>query len=590
MITSLKKLYEYSRRFIVSFLIQFLTISAYSQTNLSFSVDSSATDFSDGLFENTYIINGDISIAPPERKITNAYKDNSLLREVYYLPNGDYLKIIGADFWSSDEKFFVQKYNAQGDSLSKKIRVNEDKYKHSRNSRMAIHQSGDFAIIWESHDRKYEAIAQFFDSNMNKIGENIRLNLEDNSVQTNLNPYIFWNKIDECYWMFYSLGSFDGGKNIAIKKFDKIGNQVGEQFYLNPETTLKYEAVESVSQSIGNDFVVSFNGSKEPVSSYSDIYLKHFSKNNEPDSDVIKVNDDTGSKMQVQSCVKWNSSDGYLVVWLDERNASEEGAYNVYGQFFKSPFTKIHKNYMINSLNSNFAYLPEILANEDTLTVSWLSWNSKARIYNTYAAKWYLNTSMSGSYISSVIDTKSEGTKYDKIWWENENIDSTRIRFQLRSANSLSALYNEDWYGPTALNEFYSDQTVKTINRVHNGHRFIQYKAIFQSGDITKNPILKAVKISYIKNQIPKKIVLLQNYPNPFNQFTTIPFLVPYKMQVSLSVYTIHGEFIKEIFKNELHADKYLIPFNFGHLASGIYVYVIKGSHFMATQKMVLVK
>ena len=50
----------------------------------------------------------------------------------------------------------------------------------------------------------------------------------------------------------------------------------------------------------------------------------------------------------------------------------------------------------------------------------------------------------------------------------------------------------------------------------------------------------------------PNKFFIASNYPNPFNPVTTIVFNIPETGQVSLSIYNVKGQKVKEILNEEL--------------------------------------
>ena len=97
-------------------------------------------------------------------------------------------------------------------------------------------------------------------------------------------------------------------------------------------------------------------------------------------------------------------------------------------------------------------------------------------------------------------------------------------------------------------------------------------------------------------NLIPSEYVLYQNYPNPFNTRTQIMFAMPQRGKVSLMVYNILGELVAEIISNQLYeAGYHHVGVEFGHLASGIYLYKLQtdfsgGQSFTETKKMILLK
>ena len=95
---------------------------------------------------------------------------------------------------------------------------------------------------------------------------------------------------------------------------------------------------------------------------------------------------------------------------------------------------------------------------------------------------------------------------------------------------------------------------------------------------------------------IPLEYVLYQNYPNPFNPKTNIMFALPQQGKVSLMIYNILGELLEEKISDQLYeAGYHQVSIDFGHLASGIYLYKLQinfsgRQSFSETKKMILLK
>ena len=72
----------------------------------------------------------------------------------------------------------------------------------------------------------------------------------------------------------------------------------------------------------------------------------------------------------------------------------------------------------------------------------------------------------------------------------------------------------------------------------------------------------------------PKMFSLRQNYPNPFNPSTTIGFDIAEQSVVSLKIFNILGQTVREVIQEQLYpAGIYSIKFNASDLNSGIYFY-----------------
>lgn len=102
------------------------------------------------------------------------------------------------------------------------------------------------------------------------------------------------------------------------------------------------------------------------------------------------------------------------------------------------------------------------------------------------------------------------------------------------------------------------------------------------------NPDIDKVMVSGIL--VPEKFELEQNYPNPFNPNTTIKFSIPKESQVTLLVYNMLGEKIKELKNEVMKAGYFDVVFDASNIASGVYLYRIKAGDFVQTKKMLLLK
>lgn len=83
---------------------------------------------------------------------------------------------------------------------------------------------------------------------------------------------------------------------------------------------------------------------------------------------------------------------------------------------------------------------------------------------------------------------------------------------------------------------------------------------------------------------------LHQNYPNPFNASTLITFDLAEASEVSLKVYNLIGQEIKELARGTLDAGRHVVSFNAADLPSGVYLYRLEAGDFTAQKKMILMK
>ncbi|MDZ7313673.1 MAG: right-handed parallel beta-helix repeat-containing protein [candidate division KSB1 bacterium] len=88
---------------------------------------------------------------------------------------------------------------------------------------------------------------------------------------------------------------------------------------------------------------------------------------------------------------------------------------------------------------------------------------------------------------------------------------------------------------------------------------------------------------------------LAQNYPNPFNPNTTIRFALPEAGNVTLAIYNIYGQLVRQLVSGEMKAGWHSVVWDAKddhgvRVASGVYLYVLKAGEFVAQRKLVLMK
>lgn len=95
----------------------------------------------------------------------------------------------------------------------------------------------------------------------------------------------------------------------------------------------------------------------------------------------------------------------------------------------------------------------------------------------------------------------------------------------------------------------------------------------------------------------PNDFTLKQNYPNPFNPTTTIPFDIPVRSDVTLTIYNINGQKVLEPLQRQTYnPGAYDVSVDLSGLASGVYIYrlFVRASSgqddALQTKKMTLIK
>jgi hypothetical protein len=90
---------------------------------------------------------------------------------------------------------------------------------------------------------------------------------------------------------------------------------------------------------------------------------------------------------------------------------------------------------------------------------------------------------------------------------------------------------------------------------------------------------------------MPTEFALYQNYPNPFNPTTTIAFDLPQGAQVTLRLFNVQGQLVRELIGGaSMNPGRHEISLDAAGLASGVYVYRLDAADFHSDRKLLLLK
>ena len=143
----------------------------------------------------------------------------------------------------------------------------------------------------------------------------------------------------------------------------------------------------------------------------------------------------------------------------------------------------------------------------DTIDLSGLGWSGPNFYYHMLFTSDGTGTPVldeisvifSTYYSSGTLTSSAYDSGYDSDWntvsFTVTEPSATDIKFQIRTAATEAGLSSATWYGPTSTTDYY--QTSGTaINSVHDGDRWIQYKAYFSDSGLS-TPTLSDITITY---------------------------------------------------------------------------------------------
>ncbi len=97
------------------------------------------------------------------------------------------------------------------------------------------------------------------------------------------------------------------------------------------------------------------------------------------------------------------------------------------------------------------------------------------------------------------------------------------------------------------------------------------------------------------EDDVPCSEFSLEAYPNPFNPTTRISFSLPVACDVTLEVFNLKGQLVRTLIDEKMPGGNHAVTwsgedFNGNHVASGVYLYRIKGGRYVSVKKMVMLK
>ena len=97
------------------------------------------------------------------------------------------------------------------------------------------------------------------------------------------------------------------------------------------------------------------------------------------------------------------------------------------------------------------------------------------------------------------------------------------------------------------------------------------------------------------RGYVPDTYVLSQNYPNPYNPVTSLGFGVPEPAHVTVMIYNILGQEVRELFRGHMQPGYQFMQWDGKDMygtpgPSGMYIVVMQAGEFIDTKKVILLK
>lgn len=152
------------------------------------------------------------------------------------------------------------------------------------------------------------------------------------------------------------------------------------------------------------------------------------------------------------------------------------------------------------------------------------------------------------------------------------------------------------------VNDLYAD-TSTSVTGVQLSHYSVTlppygtaiYIIATEEKHVVLPPLSPIVKIQSEIEQTPQTFALKQNFPNPFNPSTTIVFQVPRTSRVSLVIYNILGQKVRQLLQGVFPPGQHQVQWdgkneNGETLPTGIYILQMRAENFVSHRRVLLIK
>ncbi len=215
---------------------------------------------------------------------------------------------------------------------------------------------------------------------------------------------------------------------------------------------------------------------------------------------------------------------------------------------------------------------------------------------------WNGTTNKSGSLyvtwqpIIKPTQLRAQAQEIGKVFlsWIDNAENETGYTVERKLGDTTIAGQYEEIASLEANSQTYLDTTVSTDSLKYT-YRVQAFNADTVS-DYSNLAIVAVLTKIEVVDLIPDEYSLSQNYPNPFNPSTRVKYGIPSESRVRIVIYNSLGEVVTTAVNEIQKAGTYILEWDAGRLASGVYIYSLYAEeldgegNFSSIKKMILLK
>jgi hypothetical protein len=282
-----------------------------------------------------------------------------------------------------DSGVYAQRYSASGQPQGDEFQVNSMTTDRQRYPSVAMDQSGDFVIAWESYGQDgamYGIYAQRFNSSGVAQGGEFRVNTTTAGTQRGASVAIDSDGDFVVTWQ--SHGQDASGYGVYARRFNALGAPLGGEFRVNTLTAGDQRAPAAAMDDVGN-FVITWESENQDGSLYG-VYAQRYSASGIAQGGEFLVNLTTSDHQRFPT-LAMNGAGEFVVAWESIQDGS---GYGVYARRYSATGVALSGEFQANVTTSSEQRFPAVAINSTgDFAVAWESVGQDGSASGVYARR-----------------------------------------------------------------------------------------------------------------------------------------------------------------------------------------------------------
>ncbi len=343
---------------------------------------------------------------------------------------------------------FGQRFDASGAPVGSEFQVNSFTTQIQTKPALAMDDSGNFVVVWESNGQDGAAFGIFgqrFDAGGVPQGAEFPVNTYTTGMQNTPAVAVDGSGDFVVVWQSYGQDGNLSHYSVFGRRFNSSGTPASGEFQVNTFTTGP-QRDPAVAVNAAGDFVVAWQSYLQDGAFYG-IVGRRFSAGGTPQGGEFPVNSVTVNN-QVVPAVAADSLGNFVVVWEDK--AADGSGYGVFGQRYDLGGATLGGQFLVNSRTTFDQRNPAIAANDaGEFVVTWHSYDQDGSLDGVFAqrhnaegirvaAELQVNAHTTGRQQLSTVAVDEEG-RFIVAWRSDVQDGSSYGVYGRRSASLLFA-------------------------------------------------------------------------------------------------------------------------------------------------------